>query len=164
MKHYTEAEWRAFKNGELDVQIAAAMEDHLLWCQDCMTRFLNLIDEAEIARAGRFIPDDFTQRTMNSIQKSKVRKTSSTSRVRKKRRFFAYYVAASIVTLFLVSQGFFQAVAQETVKMPPSDFAVQTEISESWLYNWPQVLTEKSHVLMDRVVSNNPIEIKEVGK
>ncbi|MDD2421332.1 MAG: hypothetical protein PHU78_04250 [Heliobacteriaceae bacterium] len=164
MKHYTEAEWKAFKNGETDAQEMATMEDHLLRCQDCITRFLSLIEEVEVTRAGRFVPGDFSHRTMQSVQKSKVRKRSSASWARKKHRFFTYYVAASIVTLFLVSQGVFQAVAQETVKLPKAGFTIRTEAGESLLFNWPQVMTEKSNALIDRVFVKQRDQDKEVGK
>lgn len=164
MKHYTDAEWRAFKQGEPDAPTVAAMEDHLLRCQDCMTRFLNLIDEAEIARAGRFVPSDFSDRTMKALQKLQVRKEPPASRRGKKRRLFAYYAAASIVTLFLASQGFFQAVAQATAKIPAVDFSIRAEASRSLLFNWPDTLTEKSGFLMDRVFSSNSIKTEEVGR
>lgn len=143
MKHYSEAEWLAFKHKSIKDTEFEIMESHLLECEPCFNVFLNLANELELARADTFIPPDFSRTTMDFINHHQVSQPSPYRRQGKMQRLLSYYVIAALITLMLVSSGVFQAAVNDAV-LTTATSTVDTDKTDNIIFNWPSRLIETS--------------------
>jgi hypothetical protein len=111
LSHFSRREWENYIKSRLTEDETALMEGHLLECEDCLETFLSTIDDEEIALAAGQLSPDFTNTVM---AKTKTLQRQNSTLPRRDRRtgtnLFMYYVAASIVTLMLMSVGVFQSM------------------------------------------------------
>lgn len=144
MRHYTEQEWLAYKQGLISQPESEQMENHLLDCDQCMDLFLLQINEVEIARANSIIPSNFSQTTMTFIKQKQVNKPSPIHRRSKIQKLLSYYVVAAAITLLLVSGGVFQTAIDDVAAMPVVPAPQSEQQPDSLIFTWPHMLAEKS--------------------
>lgn len=115
MKHFGAKEWELYKKGFYTAKRLGEMEAHLYECDRCLEIFLSLIEDEETRSANQNISPDFDEKVMGSvreIQKHRPRKypqkTASTAS-----KLITYYLAAAMVTIMLMSAGFFQVMARQ---------------------------------------------------
>lgn len=142
MMHYTKEEWMAYKKGLTDMK--QTMEQHLHDCAQCKKLFLELIDELEINRAGRIIPEGFSTSTMQYIKNQQFTRKSPGYGRNLRRKLLSYYAIAAVITLMLVNQGFFQLTFKDVSKIPVKSTQEKVEPLNNLIFNWPQMLTEES--------------------
>lgn len=160
MKHYPESEWLAFKQHEINTTQAAAMEDHLLECDQCLNLFLNLTGELETAHAKAIIPPDFSRTTMRAVKQQKIPRSGTIRGRDRIKRLFSYYVAAAAVTLILAGGGFFETIVSDPGLVTASS-AAKPEYADSIIYTWPNRLLETSSQWTDLIPQKSK-NIKEV--
>ena len=142
MKHYSESEWQTYKQHLTNKAESEIIENHLLDCDQCLVLFLSLTDELDSARAKAIIPSDFTRSTMAFIHHSQNQPRNVRSRDKIK-RLLSYYVAASAVTLMLMSSGFFATVAS-SASLISANSSMRAEKPNSIIFTWPTRLIETS--------------------
>lgn len=140
MKHYESEQWAAFKAGLVDLATAASMEEHLEHCEDCLDKFLSLISEEEIRDAALFVPETFSTFVMAALPSRPqpetalnqgspraaavlpITTTLKKSAGRKRSNLLIAYASAAVITLFLMSNGFFSSLSTMAVATPdPAD-------------------------------------------
>lgn len=167
MKHFDRQEWLAFHQAEVGEE-ERRMEEHLVVCEDCMQIFLDTIDATEIERARFIIPPDFTTRTIELVQAPRarlkcVKEPSAQSYQRKnrwRRRLFSYYVAASAVTLMLMSGGVFQSAIHQVPNISMNYSLEIPDKQHNFLFSWPAQLREKTTGWLGAIDRKNHKEVK----
>lgn len=144
MKHYDYIEWLLYKNGMLPKEKSEEMEQHLYSCNTCMEIFLSLIDEKEERHAGEIIPDDFTSRVINNIQKTKNKKPKIKQAKKSFNYQLGYYAAVASVTVILTLSGFYADLVDAVPKL--SDSAQTTE-------KRPSIIADFSNSIVDSTSS-----------
>lgn len=127
MKHYDYIEWLLYKNDALPEKKHNEMEEHLFNCDICMEIFLSLIDEKEIEASGGIIPDDFNQKVINKITKSKVKELIPKEKKKSFNYQFGYYVAVASVTIILSISGFYTNLVDSVPRITKSIEVVKEE-------------------------------------
>lgn len=145
MKHFVKDQWLAYKNQQITLEEKIEMEEHLYGCDQCMEIFLATIGDEEIKEAEDVIKEDFTQRTMARLEK-----TRSLSRPRKRREkkvindYFLYYGAVASVAIILTAGGFFgtmvDSVPKISMKMEKEEIRFKTDT----MFNISEALTNKT--------------------
>lgn len=158
MTHYTPQDWLNFKQDHLSEASRQEMEEHLQACTRCMDLFLDLVTEDDMKEAAQLVPPDFSRNTMRFI-KAQASATIPSSR-NKRRKLLAYYTAAAVITLMLVSGGVFQNIAAGLAGAAPAQDAVVKEGPVQLLYSWPAQLQKTSNEYVHRL-NFHPI-LKEV--
>jgi hypothetical protein len=160
MKHYSESEWLTFKHHLAEKPEAEKMENHLLNCDHCLNLFLTLTDEAESARVEIIIPPDFSRHTMAFIHRHQTPQPRTVSGRDKIKRLLSYYVAAAMVTIVLMSGGFFETVARSASLISASSI-IKAEKPNSIIFTWPTRLIETSSS-WTQLIPKETKNIKEV--
>lgn len=160
MKHYSESQWLAFKHQMIKKPESANMENHLLECDECLNLFLSLTDELDAARVNNVIPPNFSRNTMAFIHQNHIRQSGAVRSRDKLKRLLAYYVAASAVTLMLVSNGFFEKVVHD-VSLVSAYSSIKTEKPNNIIYTWPNRFIETSSS-WTQLIPKESINIEEV--
>lgn len=120
MKHYDYIEWLLYKTKSLSDEKLDEMEEHLYNCDLCKDIFLSLIDEEEIEKASKYVPDDFLSNVAENISKNKVKKLEIKNDKKGFNYQFMYYVAVASVTIFLTLGGFYTNLVDSVPKIRKS--------------------------------------------
>ncbi|MBF8984344.1 hypothetical protein IZY60_12420 [Lutibacter sp. B2] len=151
MNHYSKEKWLLYKQCVLSSQESKEMEDHLLECDPCLEIFLSLVDDAEIQIASEFISPKFTDTIMKKI--------NTNSKVRSK-NLFTYYVAAALVTLILMSSGFFEKLV-DTVPYASQTAVIQENLKpENFIMNFSERVVNKTSSFIDNFEVCDKEELK----
>jgi len=160
MKHYLESEWLTYKHHSTDKSESELMENHLLECDQCLNLFLNLTDERDIARVETLIPPDFSRSAMAFILHKQTPPPRNIRSRDKIKRLLSYYVIASMVTLVLVSGGFFEKVVSNA-SLISANATMKAEKPNSIIFTWPTRLIETSSA-WTQLIPKESKNIKEV--
>lgn len=153
MQHYSEAEWQQFVSGQIpDKELE--MESHLQDCDQCRQVFLESIDAAELKRAEAAIRPDFTDQTLNRIQKS-VRPKRPSPRQGNTRSLLLYYTAAAVLTLALTGGGVIENMNHRLATLPEDAYSIDYSRYESILWNWPNQLQEITGSWLNQIDNMN---------
>ncbi len=103
MRHFSNEEWMSYINDRVSKTTCEELEDHLLSCDQCLAVYMEMID-----RQAEELPvintSGFADAIIAELPQRKVRK-----KVLYQRTLFHYAVAA-VITLTLMSAGFFQSI------------------------------------------------------
>lgn len=120
MKHYDYVEWLLYKTKALSDESLEEMEDHLYNCDMCMEIFISLIDEEELEKAEKVIPEDFTPKVMKKVSNKKIKRLEPRNHKKLFNYEFGYYVAIASVTIFLTVGGFYTNLVDAVPKVVES--------------------------------------------
>ncbi|MCG0276314.1 MAG: hypothetical protein L5655_09200 [Thermosediminibacteraceae bacterium] len=145
MRHFGKEEWILFKSGHLAKEKSRIMENHLYVCDQCLETFLELITDEEINDAAKKVSPAFDKKVMAAIEKNEARWTQrgNTRKVLVSNKLIAYYVACAMVTIMLMSAGFFQALAGKAQALAVSSVR-QEKVQYSVNFSWPLEIVEKT--------------------
>ena len=103
MKHFSNEEWMSYINDKLSETTCEELENHLFSCDLCLEVYIKMID-----RQAQELPvidySSFTDEIIAELPQKKVRK-----KILYQRTLFHYAVAA-VITLTLMTTGFFQTI------------------------------------------------------
>jgi len=103
MKHFSNEEWMSYINDKLSETTCEELENHLFSCDLCLEVYIKMID-----RQAQELPvidySSFTDEIIAELTQKKVRK-----KILYQRTLFHYAVAA-VITLTLMTTGFFQTI------------------------------------------------------
>ena len=148
MKHYDYIEWVLYKNNLLDDDIHKEMEAHLYLCDECMEIFLSLIDEEEVKKAEEIIPEDFTNKVIDSIKNISLIKRNTKKKVRINNDFFIYYAAVASVTIILTAGGFFGKLVDTVPEITTSISIEESKFKANTIYNFSEKITNKTSMFI----------------
>lgn len=146
MKHYDYVEWVLYKNNLLDDTIHEEMENHLLLCDECMEIFLSLIDEEDIEKAGKLIPEDFTNKVLDNIKNIKPMKKpiKNVARKNSSNDFFIYYAAVASVAIILTASGFFGMMVDTVPQLVANVSMEESRFKATRIYDFTEEITNKT--------------------
>ncbi len=157
MKHFANNQWLAYKNQQITLEEKIEMEEHLYGCDQCMEIFLATIGDEELKEAEDMIKEDFTQRTMASLEKVK---TLPRPRNRRKKRlindYFLYYGAVASVAIILTAGGFFGTMVDSVPKISMKMERQERKLKPDTMFNISEALTNKTSDFI------NNFEIKKI--
>ncbi|WFA08742.1 hypothetical protein [Tissierella sp. Yu-01] len=157
MKHYDYVEWLLYKNKALSSEKLEEMEEHLYNCDLCMDIFLSLIDVEEIKIAEAAIPEDFTNKVMNKISKSKVTNIKQKDIHKKKSEFyfqFGIYAAVASVTILLSLGGFFTNFVDAVPKISASIEVNEEGLEQNLIVKLSDRIINSTSGLISRIENN----------
>ncbi|KOS68200.1 hypothetical protein AEA09_06300 [Lysinibacillus contaminans] len=103
MRHFSNEEWMSYINDKLSKTTCEELEDHLFSCDQCLEVYIKMID-----RQAEELPvidySSFTDEIIAELPQKKMRK-----KILYQRTLFHYAVAA-VITLTLMTTGFFQSI------------------------------------------------------
>jgi len=147
VKHFGTKEWELYKKGFYTAKQLDEMEEHLYECNHCLEIFLSLIEDEETRSANQKISQDFDEKVMGSVRKIPkhrphrkcLHKSASTAN-----KLITYYLAAAMVTIMLMSAGFFQAMARQIPAMALS-FADKEKTECRVKLTWPAEVVSRTN-------------------
>lgn len=112
-RHYDRDDWLAFRARLVNEDKMAAMEEHLLECDQCLNTFLDLVDEPEISDAALFVPGDFADMVLSALPYALPSNKPAARRpgTGKRSNILIAYASAAAITLFLMNNGFFNGLS-----------------------------------------------------
>lgn len=103
MRHFSNEEWMSYINDKLSVTTCEELEDHLFSCDQCLEVYMKMID-----RQAEELPvinsSSFTDEIIAELPQKKVRKKTLYQRT------LFHYAVAAVITLTLMTTGFFQTI------------------------------------------------------
>jgi anti-sigma factor RsiW len=103
MRHFSNEEWMSYINDKLSETTCEELEDHLFSCDQCLEVYIKMID-----RQAQELPvidySSFTDEIIAELPQKKVRKKTLYQRT------LFHYAVAAVITLTLMTTGFFQSV------------------------------------------------------
>ncbi len=103
MRHFSNEEWMSYINDKLSETACEELENHLFSCDQCLEAYMKMID-----RQAEELPvldySSFTDEIIAELPQKKTRKKTLYQRT------LFHYAVASVITLTLMTTGFFQSV------------------------------------------------------
>jgi len=103
MRHFSNEEWLSYINDKLPETTCEELENHLFSCDQCLEVYMKMID-----RQAEELPiidySSFTDEIIAELPQKKVRKKTLY------RRTLFHYAVAAVITLTLMTSGFFQSI------------------------------------------------------
>lgn len=103
MRHFSNEEWMSYINDKLSETSCEELENHLFSCDQCLEVYMKMID-----RQAEELPvidySSFTDEIIAELPQKKVRKKTLYQRT------LFHYAVAAVITLTLMTTGFFQSV------------------------------------------------------
>ncbi len=143
MKHFDRSAWLLYKQGSIKKEKSEQLEQHLYECEECQEAFLSLIDETQIAAAGKMLPEDFTGRVMHDLAEEKSAARSKQRMSEKKKNLIIYYVAAASITIVFVAGGLFRSLVYTGPQVLASLNSQLSITSSQTDYKWPGRIVDK---------------------
>lgn len=109
MQHFKEAHWIQYLNNDLKEEDRNRMEAHLSNCDECLDKYLSLLEDSVMIETETPSPD-FTMKVLKQIDFPKHPKRKAKP---KKNMVFTYYVVAASITMILMYSGFFRMIEQQ---------------------------------------------------
>ena len=154
MSHFSQREWKDYRESRLTEDEITLMEDHLLECEQCLEIFLASIDDEETAISAGQLSPDFADTV---IAKTKTVQRPNFILPRRARRsvsnLFMYYVAASMVTLMLMSVGVFQNMMDIVPEFNAAAGHRKSQYSVN--LDWPDKVTNSAHRWLQKIEAPN---------
>lgn len=103
MRHFSNEEWMSYINDQLSETKSEELEDHLFFCDQCLEVYMKMIDthaEELPAIEGNSFIDEITAK----LPQKKTRKKTFYKRT------LIHYGVAAVITLTLMTTGFFQSI------------------------------------------------------
>lgn len=102
------------------------IEEHLLTCDRCLDTFLSFITVEEVEQARLKISPDFTKRILKKASRQGKIKTKSS------RQNLSFYVAAALLTLVFMGNGFFQMLVNFEPKLESPRRLQELNLNLDW--------------------------------
>ena len=103
MRHFSSEEWMSYINDQLSETACEELENHLFSCDQCLEVYMKMID-----RQAEELPvidySSFTDEIIAELPQKKVRKKTLYQRT------LFHYAVAAVITLTLMTTGFFQSI------------------------------------------------------
>ncbi len=153
MKHYDYVEWVLYKNNLIYDELHKKMEEHLTVCDECMEIFLSLIDEKDIKNAWDFVPEDFTDKVMDSIKNiTPVKKpVKKTTKKKISNDFFLYYAAVASVAIILTAGGFFGKMVDTVPQISAKVYSEGSRFKANKIYDFTEEITNKTSMFINNL-------------
>lgn len=131
MRHFSNEEWMSYINDKLSETTCGELEDHLFSCDQCLEVYMKMID-IQVGELPVIDTSSFTDEIIAELPQKKVRKKTLYQRT-----LFHYSVAA-VITLTLMTTGFFQSVmgvvtTVEASSLSKSEQSVSNSLMEKTL-------------------------------
>lgn len=149
MKHYDQVEWSLYKNNLLDNKIYEEMEEHLYQCDECMNIFISLIDEKEINQAGFIVPEDFTDKVIDSLKNIRPLKKKIERKSKVSNDFFIYYTAVASVAIILTAGGFFSKLVDSVPQITANISVQENKIMTNTIYDLSEKITNRTAMFVN---------------
>ena len=137
MRHFSNEEWMSYINDKLSETTCEELENHLFSCDQCLEVYMKMID-----RQAEELPvinsSSFTDEIIAELPQKKVRKKTLYQRT------LFHYAVAAVITLTLMTTGFFQTITGVVTTVEVSSISKpQQSVSNS--------LMEKSLALFEKI-------------
>lgn len=137
MRHFSNEEWMSYINDKLSETTCEELENHLFSCDQCLEVYMKMID-----RQAEELPvinsSSFTDEIIAELPQKKVRKKTLYQRT------LFHYAVAAVITLTLMTTGFFQSIMGVVTTVEVSSISKpQQSVSNS--------LMEKSLALFEKI-------------
>lgn len=137
MRHFSNEEWMSYINDKLSETTCEELENHLFSCDQCLEVYMKMID-----RQAEELPvinsSSFTDEIIAELPQKKVRKKTLYQRT------LFHYAVAAVITLTLMTTGFFQSIMGVVTTVEVSSVSKpQQSVSNS--------LMEKSLALFEKI-------------
>jgi hypothetical protein len=105
MEHYNRKIIKSYIMDNLSDRDCKSFEEHILVCEKCMELYIELVDNDK-----NLIIDEVSKDFLNNTME-KINYLNKPNKKQNKKNIFFYYVAASLITVFLTYNGVFQNLA-----------------------------------------------------
>jgi predicted anti-sigma-YlaC factor YlaD len=135
MSHYSYEELLLYSKACVDETQEAEIEEHLLTCEECNNRYIQIVENYHMKEDSNNLPLDFT----DSVMKRVLNDCNLNKRVKRKRvapEVFVYYVAAACITLMFSINGVFDSLiggfTDMTTYIASTPVSVEKAVSNGW--------------------------------
>lgn len=150
MDHYNEEVLILYSEGSVDERLEEDIENHLLICDECRNRYIQIIECYHMADCENQISSEFTDKVMKDIKSEKIG-----NKVRKKKRvapeIFFYYVAAACITLLFTYNGILDSLVTGFSDMTTSIAKTPASIEQSVSDGWTERLVNDTSALISKL-------------
>lgn len=145
MKHYSIDEWNEFVNGNIDENKKIEMLEHTNKCQECLDIYLSFI-EKDLNEP----PSDFSSAVIERINKED-RKLENLKKRNSFINLMIFYASAACITLFLISNGGFNAIFDFTSKSSKL-MSIHPKSTNFLIDGWTDILAEKTSDFINNII------------
>ncbi|MFJ7738822.1 hypothetical protein ACIQ2D_21175 [Lysinibacillus sp. NPDC097287] len=103
MRHFSNEEWMSYINDKISETTCEELEDHLFSCDQCLEVYMKMIDR-QAEELPAIDDSNFTDEIIAELPQKKVRKKTLYQRT------LFHYAVAAVITLTLMTTGFFQTI------------------------------------------------------
>lgn len=135
MRYFSNEEWMSYINGTLSETTCEELEDHLFSCDQCLEVYMKMID-SQAEKLPVIDYSSFTDEIIAELPQKKVRRKTLYQRT------LFHYAVAAVITLTLMTTGFFKTITGVVTTVEASSISKpQQSVSNS--------LMEKSLALFE---------------
>ncbi len=135
MNHFREEELLLYSKACVDEAQEAEIEEHLLTCDECNERYIQIIERCCMNEGTGQISAEFTNNVMNRLDiDGRCRKNTKKKRVAPE--VFIYYVAAACIALMFSFNGVFDSLlggfSDMTTSIAHTPVSLEKAVSNGW--------------------------------
>lgn len=149
MGHYNEEELILYSEGCIDERLEKEIEEHLLVCEECRDKYIQIVECYHMDGIENQIPSEFTDNVMKKIKTTGVRRKNKKKRVAPE--VFLYYVAAACITLIFSYNGVLDSLVSGFYDMTISIAKTPVSIEQRMPNGWTERLTEDTSTLISKL-------------
>ncbi|WP_010245403.1 anti-sigma factor [Acetivibrio cellulolyticus] len=135
MNHYSEEELLLYSKACVDEVQEAEIEEHLLNCDECNERYIQIIEGFHMTDESNQVSLEFTDNVMKLINRD-VKQHKAVKRKRVAPEVLIYYVAAACITLMFSLNGVFDSLfggfSDMTTSIAQTPVSIEKAVSTGW--------------------------------
>ncbi|MBO8172498.1 MAG: hypothetical protein H0Z33_11455 [Bacillaceae bacterium] len=147
---FQEPDWKDYVAGQTDPRISRIMEEHLLECDACLSRYTTLCEQNPASEP----PVSFAEQVMESVReidKPVPQATRSSVFASTRKKLILHYTIAASITILLTSTGLFHDMVK-TVQATENTLTINLDDQKSNLsrtYGWTNQLMDQTLSVFD---------------
>ncbi|AEV67322.1 hypothetical protein [Acetivibrio clariflavus] len=150
MGHYSEEKLLLYSEGCVDERLEKDIEEHLLICEDCRDRYIQIVECYHMDGIENQISSQFTDNVMKRIKTDSDRKKAG-KRKKVTPEVFLYYVAAACITIMLSCNGILDSLVSGFSDMTTSIARTPARIEQRVPNGWTEKLAEDTSTLISKL-------------
>ncbi len=135
MNHYREEELLLYSKASVDESKEAEIEEHLLTCDECNERYIQIIESCCMNDGNIQISSEFTDNVMDRLNFDS-RNHKAIKRKRAAPEILIYYVAAACITLMFSINGVFDSLlggfSDMTTSIAYTPVSLEKAVTNGW--------------------------------
>lgn len=150
MSHYNEEELILYSETCVDEALEKDIEEHLLICEECRDRYIQIVECYHMNNAENKISLEFTNNVMKSI-KSNAGRNKTVKKKKVAPEVFFYYVAAACITLLFSFNGVLDSFIGGFSDMTTSIAKTPINIEQSVSNGWTERLANDTSIMISKL-------------